>query len=78
LKAAQETDEGLGAAAMLIIVTLALLRLGAHWCKIGLAGTRGWLLTLSSLAGMVVMVVTACHGGQLVYELGVNIALAKP
>lgn len=77
-EAALETHEGLGTTTMLIVVVLALLRLGAFWRKIALGGGRGWVLTLASLAGMGVMLLTAYHGGQLVYQLGVNVALAKP
>lgn len=77
-EAALETHEGLGTTTMLIIVVLALLRLGAFWRKIDLGGGRGWVLTLASVAGMVVMLLAAYHGGQLVYQLGVNVALTKP
>lgn len=77
-EASLETHEGLGTATMLIIVVLALLRLGAFWRKVALGGGRGWVLALASLAGMCVMLLTAYHGGQLVYQLGVNVALTKP
>lgn len=77
-EATLETHEGLATTTMIITVVLALLRLGAYWRKIDLAGRRGPLLTLGSLAGVAMMVVTAYYGGQLVYQLGVNVALAQP
>jgi uncharacterized membrane protein len=75
---ALEAHEGLGTATMAILVALALLRLVAQWRGIGLGGGRGWLITLGTLAATAVMLTTAYHGGQLVYELGVNVAAAKP
>jgi len=77
-EAALETHEGLGTMTTVIIVALALVRLGALWRKFGLAGARGWLLTTGSVAGVAVMILTAYHGGQLVYQLGVNVAMVTP
>lgn len=77
-EASLETHQGLGTTTMLIVVVLALLRLGAFWRKITLVGGRGWVLTLASLVGMGAMLLTAYHGGQLVYQHGVNVALANP
>jgi uncharacterized membrane protein len=75
---ALEAHEGLGTATMAILVALALLRLAARWVGIGMGGGRGWLLALGTLAATGVMLTAAYHGGQLVYELGVNVASAKP
>jgi uncharacterized membrane protein len=77
-EATLETHEGLGTATMVILVVLALLRLFARWRGIGLGSGRGWLVTLGTLAATAIMLSAAYHGGQLVYELGVNVAAAKP
>jgi uncharacterized membrane protein len=77
-EAALETHEGLGTATMAILVALALLRLFARWRGIRLSGGRGWLVALGTLAATGIMLTAAYHGGQLVYELGVNVAAAKP
>lgn len=61
------------------LVTLSLfavhsiLRLLAIWRKYELAGTRGWMAELPGLAGIVLLVITAYLGGELVYQLGVNV-----
>jgi uncharacterized membrane protein len=73
-----EEHEGLGTATMALIVALVVIRIGALWRGFSLAGARGWILSLGSLAAVGVMLAAAFHGGELVYQLGVNVAAAKP
>lgn len=77
-EASLETHEGLGTTTMAVFVALALVRLAARWRGIGLAGGKGWVVTMASIAGVVLVVLTAYFGGQLVYQLGVNVAQLKP
>jgi len=64
------------------IITLCLfalhsiLRFFAILREYALSGMRGWLAELPGLAGMILLVITAYLGGELVYRLGVNVAAA--
>jgi uncharacterized membrane protein len=51
-----------------------ILRLLAIWRRYALAGLRGWLAELPGLIGIVLLIITAYFGGELVYHLGVNVA----
>ncbi len=54
----------------------AILRLVAIWRGVALTGLRGWLAELPGLVGVVFLIFTAYSGGELVYNLGVNVAAA--
>lgn len=73
-----EEHEELGFATMWTLVALSLIHVGARFRGIALEGTKGWVLAVAGLAGIVLMIVAAAHGGELVYELGVNVAPVKP
>ncbi len=73
-----EEHEELGYATMWTMIALALVHLGARFRRIPLAGGRGWIVAGIGLAGVVLMIVAAAHGGELVYELGVNVTPVKP
>jgi uncharacterized membrane protein len=51
-----------------------ILRLLAIWRRYALAGIRGWLAELPGLIGIVLLIITAYFGGELVYHFGVNVA----
>jgi uncharacterized membrane protein len=73
-----EEHEDLGLATLAAFVVLSLLHLGARWRHIPLKGDKGWTLAVAGLAGVVLMVIAAAHGAELVYELGVNVTPVKP
>jgi len=73
-----EEHEELGFATLWVFVALSVLHLGARWRHISLTRDKGWTLAVAGLAGVVLMVVAAAHGGELVYELGVNVTPVKP
>jgi len=71
-----EIHEGLGAATAAAFAIWALVRVAAWWRNSSLRGGGAVLLSLVELAGAAVVVATAYYGGQLVYDLGVNVAQA--
>jgi uncharacterized membrane protein len=73
-----EEHEELGFATMWTLVVLSLVHIGARFRHVSLEGKKGWILAAAGLAGVVLMIVAAAHGGELVYELGVNVAPVKP
>jgi len=73
-----EEHEELGFATMWVMIALSLLHLGARFRHVSLTGGKGWILAVAGLAGVVLMIVAAAHGGELVYELGVNVTPVKP
>jgi uncharacterized membrane protein len=77
-QAALERHEGLGWTTLLVFAGIAALRLFAWWRRIPVRGGRGWLAASVTLAGVAVLVLTAYRGGELVYQLGVNVAAIKP
>ena len=77
-QAALERHEGLGWTTLLVFAGIAVLRLIVWWRRIPFRGGRGWLAAAVTLAGVVVLVITAYRGGELVYQLGVNVAAIRP
>jgi uncharacterized membrane protein len=73
-----EEHEDLGLATLWTFVALSVLHLAARWRHVSLTGDKGWTLAVAGLAGVVLMVVAAAHGAELVYELGVNVTGVKP
>ena len=72
-----ENHEGLGWTTAFVFLGLATLRLLAWRRGFDLAGARGWALASSSLAGVALVIVTAYHGGELVFQHGVNVAALR-
>jgi len=73
-----EEHEDLGYATMWIFIGLALTRLLAWRTRFSLAGWRGWAMCAIGAVGVAVLLATAYHGGNLVYEIGVNVAPVHP
>jgi uncharacterized membrane protein len=73
-----EEHEELGFATLWIFVALSVLHLGARWKDVALEGGKGWILAAGGIVGVVVLVIAAAHGGELVYELGVNVKGVTP
>jgi len=63
---------------MWFFLVYAGLYLLAWWRRFPLAGGRGWIWFLVSVAGVALVIVTAYFGGDLVYRLGVNVAPVTP
>jgi len=73
-----EEHEDLGYTTLSILIGLAVWQLFARWRGIQLNGAHGWLFFVVALAGTGALLTTAWHGGELVYELGVNVTPVHP
>jgi len=73
-----EEHEELGFATLWMFVVISALHILARWRGMALEGGKGWILAGAGLAGVVVMIIAAAHGGELVYELGVNVKPVTP
>jgi uncharacterized membrane protein len=73
-----EEHEELGMITTWLFVALSALHLGARWRRVSLDGAKGWGAAALGAVGVVVLVIAAAHGGELVYELGVNVAPVTP
>lgn len=71
-----EIHEGLGETTAVIFAVWALIRLGLWWRDLRLTGAGALVVSLAEVAGAGLVVATAYYGGQLVYDLGVNVAHA--
>jgi len=71
-----ETHEALGEATAAAFAIWALIRLGLWWKDLRLTGAGALVVPLIEVAGAALVVATAYYGGQLVYDLGVNVAHA--
>jgi len=71
-----ETHETFAIITLSIFCLHGILRFIAIWRGVALAGLRGWLAELPGLVGVGFLIVTAYLGGELVYNLGVNVAAA--
>jgi len=73
-----ETHAALGIATMSLMLALAALHLAARGFHWRLANGRGWVVWGVALAGVALLIVTAYHGGDLVYRIGVNVKTVTP
>lgn len=73
-----DEHEELGFATVWIFVALSVLHVAARWRRLELTGTKGWIVAGAGAVGVVVLIIAAAHGGELVYELGVNVKAVKP
>jgi uncharacterized membrane protein len=71
-----ETHEAFAITTLSIFGLHTILRLLAIWRRFSLTGIRGWLAEVPGLAGIVLLIITAYLGGELVYHYGVNVAAA--
>jgi uncharacterized membrane protein len=71
-----ETHETLGTITAICFAAWALIRGYVWWRGISLDGARKWAIVLIEIAGVLLITTTAYFGGQLVYELGVNVGRA--
>jgi len=73
-----ERHELFGMATFWIFLGLGILRYLSAWRGISLAGQRGALYLALSLVAVAVLLTAAYFGGQLVYDLGVNVLPVHP
>lgn len=73
-----ERHEAFGMATLWIFLGLGALRFIASWRGVSLAGWRGGLYLALSLGAVGVLLTAAYFGGQLVYDLGVNVLPVHP
>ncbi|GAB2175764.1 DUF2231 domain-containing protein [Dongia sp. agr-C8] len=71
-----EMHEALGEATAVAFAIWAVIRLGLWWRDLRLTGAGALLVSLVEVAGAALVTTTAYYGGQLVYDLGVNVAHA--
>lgn len=77
-KGPMEEHGALGFSTMWFFIVYAVLYLLAWWRRFSLAGGKGWIMFLIGVVGVILMLVTAYHGGDLVYRLGINVLPVKP
>jgi uncharacterized membrane protein len=73
-----EVHETLALITIAVFSFYCLLRLVALWRKFRLQGYTGWIAVSLGIAGVVLLIITAYYGGELVYHLGVNVAPVIP
>lgn len=71
-----EIHESLGGITAIAFAAWALVRGYLWWRNVRLAGGLARALPVIEIAGAVLVAVTAYYGGQLVFDLGVNVAHA--
>jgi uncharacterized membrane protein len=71
-----ETHEGLGTFTAVAFAVWALVRVFLWWRDIRVSRALSGAVSLLEVAGAILVVATAYYGGQLVYDLGVNVAHA--
>jgi len=69
-----EMHEGLGSTAAALFAIWAVLRAFVWWRSIEISGWKSSLVAVVDIALVLLVIVTAYFGGQLVYEYGVNVA----
>jgi uncharacterized membrane protein len=69
-----EIHESLGEMVAIVTGVYALLRAGLWFKDFRINGVPSFLFPIASIAGSALVAITAYYGGQLVYELGVNVA----
>jgi len=73
-----EVHANLGISTMSFMLVLSAVHVAARWRHWLLGGGRGWLLWAVALIGVVLLIITAYHGGELVYSIGVNVKAVTP
>jgi len=73
-----EQHEELGLTTLWILIGLAAWQVFARWRGMRLTAFTGWVFLAISLVGVGVLLTAAYFGGELVYNLGVNVAPVHP
>jgi uncharacterized membrane protein len=69
-----EIHESLGEMVAIVTGVYALLRAGLWIKDVRIGGAASYVFPVAGLAGSALVAATAFYGGQLVYDLGVNVA----
>ena len=77
-KAPIERHELMAMITLTVFSLLSVVLLAAIWKKIPLTGRRAWCFFAVSAVGIVLLIVTAYFGGELVYHIGVNVDSVIP
>ena len=73
-----ETHETLALITIAVFSLHCLLRLLVLWRRYSLQGFIGWVSAIPGMVGVVLLILTAYYGGELVYHFGVNVATVLP
>jgi uncharacterized membrane protein len=73
-----EIHEGLGSTVAISLAIWALIRAFLWWRDTRVSGAVSYVVPLVAIAGAGLVFTTAYFGGELVYDLGVNVANAAP
>lgn len=73
-----ELHEELAVTTLSLAALLAAVRALAWWRGVRLSAGRAWLVLVGGTVVVGLLLVTAYHGGELVYRLGVNVAAVRP
>lgn len=73
-----EEHEDWATVTMFLFGALTLVQLIAWWRGIAVIEKRGWIVAGAGAIGLVLLLSTAYHGGELVYHIGVNVDVVKP
>ena len=73
-----ERHEEMAAITLIFFSVLAIIHLAAIWKKGSLEGRRAWYFTAAAAVGIVLLIITAYLGGDLVYHIGVNVDSVVP
>lgn len=71
-----ETHESLGKSVAISLSTWALVRAILWWRDVRIGGPLAWVIPVVSIALAGLTTLTAYYGGQLVFDLGVNVTRA--
>jgi uncharacterized membrane protein len=71
-----EMHEALGKAVAISVSIWALIRVAGWWANVRLSRPWAFAMPLVSILGAGLVIWTAYYGGQLVFDLGVNVAKA--
>ncbi len=73
-----EEHESLAMTTLTLFGVLTLVQAVIYWRRIALNRALSWVLPVAGLVGVALLLMTAWHGGELVYEIGVNVAAVHP
>lgn len=73
-----ERHETMAMVTITVFSLLAAVLLVSMWKKVSLTRSRAWLFFAAAAVGIVLLLVTAYFGGDLVYRIGVNVDAVIP
>ena len=77
-EAALEAHEEIAQWSFFIFAGITAVRLFVYFRRVNMARLRGGAIAFASVAAYSLMLIAAYRGGELVYQLGVNVAHAMP